>query len=81
MILLCSETSYFGTNKLMLSGLVPLTMVRRHRLNDEELMYVMKAVHLRLSELRKKEISPETESLFRVLWRFTYHRRGPPGYL
>jgi hypothetical protein len=56
-------------------------MVRRHRLRDEEIGYVMKAVHLRLGELLEgNEFNVETETLFRVLWRFTHHRRGPPGY-
>lgn len=55
-------------------------MVRRHRLEGEELKYVMKAVYLRLGHLLNREITDETEALFRVLWRFIYHRRGPPGY-
>jgi hypothetical protein len=42
----------------------------------------MKSVHLRLSELLEgEEFTEETEALFRVLWRFARHSRGPPGYL
>jgi len=55
-------------------------MVRRHRIQDEELPYVMKAVFLRLGELRGKEIAAEAETLFRVLWRFHRHMKGPPAY-
>ena len=55
-------------------------MVRRHRIQDDELPYVMKAVFLRLAELHDKEITVETETLFRVLWRFNRHRKGPPAY-
>ena len=41
----------------------------------------MKAVHLRLGELLEcNEFTEETETLFRVLWRFEHHRRGPPAY-
>jgi hypothetical protein len=43
-------------------------MVRRHRLRDEEIGYLMKAVHLRLGELLEgNEFNVETETLFRVL--------------
>lgn len=56
-------------------------MVRRHRLQEEEMGYVMKSVHLRLVRLaRRKEYTEETETLFRVLWRLTRHSRGAPGY-
>ena len=56
-------------------------MVRRHRLREEEVGYIMKSVHLRLGELLVgEEFTGETEALFRVLWRFTRHSRGPPGY-
>ena len=55
-------------------------MVRRHRIQDDELPYVMKAVFLYLRRLYQKEITPETEALFRVLWRFNRHRKGPPAY-
>jgi hypothetical protein len=57
-----------------------LSMVRRHRIQEDELPYVMNAVYLRLAELHEGEIKVETEALFRVLWRFHRHRKGPPAY-
>ena len=55
-------------------------MARRHRIQEDELPYVMKAVFLRLAQLVEEEVTPETEALFRVLWRFDRHRTGPPSY-
>lgn len=41
---------------------------------------VMKAVFLRLAQLVNEEVTGETEALFRVLWRFNKHSKGPLAY-
>lgn len=56
-------------------------MVRRHRITEEEVKPVMRAVHRSLSEMLELEPLPEDAySLFTVLWRFKEHRTGPPNY-
>lgn len=56
-------------------------MVRRHRIIDDELYYVVKACYRRLVELSYEyKIDEETKSLFTFLWRITQHRKGNPHY-
>jgi hypothetical protein len=56
-------------------------MVRRHRIGDEELPYIIDACYHRLVDLTVEyRIDEETRSLFRFLWRITEHRKGNPHY-
>ncbi|MCW4050746.1 MAG: hypothetical protein NWE89_13530 [Candidatus Bathyarchaeota archaeon] len=56
-------------------------MERRHRISGREINHVMKAVHLRLSELyQADDLNEEAQQLFRVLWRFNKEKPGAPGY-
>jgi hypothetical protein len=56
-------------------------MVRRHRISEEEVRPVMRAVRRSLSEMLELDPLPEDAySLFTVLWRFKEHRSGPPHY-
>jgi len=56
-------------------------MVRRHRISDDEVKPVMRAVYRSLSDMIMKDPLPEDAySLFNVLWRFKEHRTGPPHY-
>ena len=56
-------------------------MVRRHRISEEEVKPVMRAVHRCLSEMVELDPLPEDAySLFTLMWRFKEHRTGPPHY-
>lgn len=56
-------------------------MVRRHRITEEEVKPVMRAVRRSLAEMLELDPLPEDAySLFTVLWRFKEHRTGPPNY-
>ena len=60
---------------------VQITMVRRHRISEDEVKPVMRAVFRRLSDMATIDPLPEDAySLFTVLWRFKEHRTGPPHY-
>ena len=58
----------------------PSHMARRHRITEEEMIPVMRTVHIQLQEDLENGFTPDTESLFHVLWRFHEHQTGPPGY-
>ncbi len=53
-------------------------MARRHRIPEEEIHAVMRAVHTQLQNLRAAD--PDALQLFMLLWRFHKHQTGPPGY-
>jgi hypothetical protein len=56
-------------------------MVRRHRILNNELGYVVNACYRRLVDLSLEyDEGLETLSLFRFLWRITKHRKGNPHY-
>ena len=63
------------------NGTIKSCMVRRHRILDDELIYVVYACYRRLVELSfEYEEGLETEQLFKFLWRVTKHRKGNPHY-
>jgi hypothetical protein len=53
-------------------------MARRHRIPENEIHAVMRAVHHQLQDLPATD--PDTEKLFMLLWRFHRHQTGPPAY-
>jgi hypothetical protein len=56
-------------------------MVRRHRILDDELIYIVYACYRRFVEtFVKYEENPETQYLFKFLWRVIEHRKGNPHY-
>ena len=71
-----------GGNGTRLSRATPRSpMVRRHRIAEEEVGPVMRAVRRSLAEMLKLNLLPgDAYSLFVVLWRFKEHRTGPPHY-
>lgn len=70
-----------GTKILIPVDIGTNNVTRRHRIEEPELMPLMRAAAYRLDKLvgdgpGDKDIEP----LFKVLWRFKMHRPGPPGY-
>ena len=62
-----------------IAEMVPFpNMTRRHRIYPEEIPPIMTAIHNTLSTLHQSE--PDTQILFRVLWRLKTHREGRPAY-
>jgi hypothetical protein len=59
-------------------------MERRHRINESEMKWIVRAVFYRLLGLSYKfeseGINEETTVLFKFLWRVTRHSKGKPGY-
>jgi hypothetical protein len=54
--------------------------MRRHRITENEMTPVMRAVHSQLQRDLQNGFTPDTIQLFHVLWRFHTHRTGPPSY-
>ena len=53
-------------------------MTRRHRIPENEIHAVMRAVHTKLQNLPPTD--PDNTKLFMLLWRFHRHQTGPPAY-
>ena len=55
-------------------------MARRHRIIEDEVIPVMRAVFSALEYQYYGNFDEDTVPLFHLLWRFNEHRRGPPAY-
>ena len=71
-----------GTNNPNPIGTNTKHMPRRHRIFQNEITHVIKALHRYLASKNTEQDTniTETAALFKVLWRFKEHRTGPPCY-
>ena len=76
------EKALIGTNNQNPIGTNTSRMERRHRIFQNEIIHVIKAIHSHLTATMTNPdtSTTETTALFRVLWRFKEHRTGPPNY-